>query len=145
VRTTWPTATPTTEETTVAATPTAASPIAYQTGNLGVSVGIPIYDTPAPNETPTVERTLPSPLANTSNVTEEPTEEWTLDVTPTAAPTLFAKTTATGSAINNSSAAAAPGGSIFGDAWMILLAAVAGVALVSIGVVTVRRSRDDDL
>lgn len=144
VRTTFPTPTaePTTEETTVATT---ASPIAYQTGNLGVSAGIPIYDTPTPNETPTVERTLPSPLANASSLTEEPTEEWPQDETPTVTATPFVRSTLKSSAVNNSSAAAAPGGSGFGDAWMIMLAAVAGVALVALGVVTVRRNRDDDL
>ncbi|MEN6341265.1 MAG: cohesin domain-containing protein [Methanospirillum sp.] len=154
VRTTYPTPTaePVTVETTwPTATPTTVSPIAYQTGNLGYSAGIPIYDTPTPNDTPTVNRTLPSPLANTSNLTEEPTVAWPLDgvTTVTTVPTLYVRTTATTaarSAVNNSSAALAPAGtSLVGDAWMIALAAFAGVVIVALGVVTIRRSRDDDL
>ncbi len=147
VRTTFPTATPTTEETTVATTATTARQIAYQTGT-GYSVGIPIYDTPTVNETPTTLRTLPQPLANASSLTEEPTEEWPLDETPTATETLFiVRGTPTKSVINNTSAlaASATGGSGFGDAWMYALAAVAGVGLVALGVVVIRRGRDDDL
>ncbi len=145
VRTTFPTPTadPTTEPTTEVTT---VSPIAYQTGNLGVSYGIAVNDTPEANETPTPERTLPSPLANVSNLTEEPTEEWPLDETPTVTQTLFVvRGTPTKSVINNTSAALVEptGSSGFGDAWMLALAAVAGVALVALGMVFVRRNRDD--
>ncbi|HIH03690.1 MAG TPA: hypothetical protein HA263_07570 [Methanoregulaceae archaeon] len=153
VRTTWPTPTaePIVFETTwPTATETTASPIAYQTGNVGYSAGIPIYDTPTPeatpNATPTPAFTLPSPLANTSNLADDSVGAFPLDTTPTAVPTLFVRTTApTKSAVNNSSAALAPAGSILGDAWMIALAAIAGVVIVGLGVVTIRRSRDDDL
>lgn len=147
-RTTFPTPTaePVTVETTVATSATTASQIASQTGNLGVSGGIPIYDTPTPLETPTVERTLPSPLANGSSLTAEPTEAWPLDQTVTTLPTPYVRSTLMSSAINNTSVAvAAPGGSGFGDAWMVVLAAIAGVAIVALGVVTIRRNRDDDL
>ena len=148
VRTTFPTPTaePITVETTVATTETTASQIAYQTGNLGVSVGIPIYDTPTPNETPTTLRTLPQPIANTSSLTLEPTQAWPLDQTPTANLTPYVRSTLKSSAINNSSVALTSTGSTgFGDAWMVALAAVAGVGLVALGVVVIRRNRDDDL
>jgi hypothetical protein len=145
--TTWPTATQRTESTTV---PTStARQISYPTGNVVAPVGIPINDTPTVNETPSPERTLPSPIANMSNVTEEPTAEWPLDENATATPTLFiVRGTATKAAINNSSAMlAAPvsdaGGSILGDAWLLVLAVVAGVVLVGVGVVAMRRNRDD--
>lgn len=154
VRTTWPTPTaePITFETTwPTATETTASPIAYQTGNLGYSAGIPIYDTPTPeatpNATPTPAFTLPSPIANTSNLTDDSAGAFPLDTTPTTVPTLFIRTTATTkSAVNNSSdSLASAGTSLVGDAWMIALAALAGVVIVALGVVTIRRSRDDDL
>jgi hypothetical protein len=147
VRTTFPTATPTTEETTVATTATTARQIAYQTGT-GYSAGIPIYDTPTVNETPTTLRTLPQPLPYGANLTEEPTEEWPLDETPTVTQTLYiVRGTPTKSVVNNTSAlaASATGGSGFGDAWMYALAAIAGVGLVALGVVVIRRGRDDDL
>ena len=133
VRTTFPTAAPTTEETTVVTTATTAKQIAYQTGT-GYSAGIPIYDTPEPNETPTTLRTLPQPLPHDANLTEEPTEEWPLDETPSATQTLFVvRGTPTRSVVNNTSAlaASATGGSGFGDAWMYALAAIAGVGLVA--------------
>lgn len=144
VRTTFPTPTPepTTEPTTEATT---LSPIAYQTGNIGVSYGIPVNDTPTPEETPTPERTLPSPLSNATNLTEEPLAEWPEEVTPTVTSTPYVRHTLAPMVVNNSSAAAvsATGGSGFGDAWMMVLAAIAGVALVALGVVYVRRERDD--
>jgi hypothetical protein len=148
VPTTWPTAVPTTEEATPAPTATTVSPIAFQTGNnIGVSAGIPIYDTPEPNETPTTLRTLPQPIPHDVNLTEEPTEVWPLDdETPTETPTFLVirGTPVTTSPINNTSAAlAAPEGSAFGDAWLFVLAGAAGVALVALGVVFVRRKRDD--
>ena len=114
----------------------------------GVSAGIPIYDTPTVNETPTTLRTLPQPLPHDANLTEEPTEEWPFDETPTVTQTLFVvRGTPTKSVVNNTSAlaASATGGSGFGDAWMYALAAIAGVGLVALGVVVIRRGRDDDL
>lgn len=140
VLTTFPTPTPepTTEVTTV-------SPIAYQTGNLGVSYGIPINDTPTPEETPLPERTLPSPLSSGTNLTEDPVADWPEYGTPTVTATPYVRSTLAPMVVNNSSAAAASatGGSGFGDAWMMVLAAVAGVALVALGVVYVQRKRDD--
>ncbi len=149
-RTTFPTPTPepiTVETTWPTATATTSSQIAYQTGNLGVSGGIPIYETPTPIETPTTLRTLPQPIANNTNLTEDPTEAWPLDPTPTATLTPYVRSTLKSSAINNTSTAlAAPGASAgFGDAWMFVLAGIAGVALVALGVVVVRRGREDDL
>ena len=94
--------------------------------------------------TPTVERTLPSPLANETTLTEEPTEEWPLEVTSTQTPTLFPRRTLTAAPVNNSSAALAPAGSsLLGDAGIFLVAAIVGVALVALGVVFLRRNRDD--
>ena len=144
VQTTFPTPTPepTTEPTTEATT---AGPIAYQTGNPGFSYGIPINDTPTPEETLTPERTLPSPLSAGSNLTEDPAAEWPEDGIPTVTATPYVRSTLAPMVVNNSSAAAdsATGGSGFGDAWMMVLAAIAGVALVGLGVVYVRRERND--
>ena len=95
-----------------------------------------------PNVTPTVERTLPSPLANETTLTEEPTEVWPLEVTSTS--TLFPRRTLTAAPVNNSSAALAPAGSsLLGDAGIFLVAAIVGIALVALGVVFLRRNRDD--
>ena len=93
----------------------------------------------------TPERTLPSPLSNATNLTEEPLAEWPEEVTPTVTSTPYVRHTLAPMVVNNSSAAAvsATGGSGFGDAWMMVLAAIAGVALVGLGVVYVRRERND--
>jgi hypothetical protein len=148
-RTTFPTPTPepiTVETTWPTATATTSSQIAYQTGNLGVAGGVAINETPTPIETPTTLRTLPQPIANTSFLTEEPTEAWPLDQTPTPLPTPYVRSTLKSSAVNNTSTAlAASGGSGFGDAWIFAVAAIAGVAIVALGIVVVRRGRDDDL
>jgi hypothetical protein len=102
-----------------------------------------VNETPTVNATPTPYLTLPSPLGNTSNLTEEPTVPWPINTTPTAYPTFTFRTTVTRSTINNTSAAVDSAGSIVGDAWLVALAAVAGVALVAGGVVVMRRNRDD--
>ena len=157
VPTTLPTLIFTTEQTTVTTVPTTEETTVTTTAPLGrqitvsapiAPVGIPITDTPeenqTPNMTPTVERTLPSPLANETTLTEEPTEEWPLEVTSTQTPTLFPRRTLTAAPVNNSSAALAPAGSsLLGDAGIFLVAAIVGVALVALGVVFLRRNRDD--
>lgn len=159
VPTTLPTTEPTTEPTTVPTTVPTTRPttvpttysnnIALQGGNAVVPHGIAIEENATVTATPTVNRTLPSPLANASNITEETTAAWPADTT--ASPTLFivrgnrtATPTPTPAVVNNSSAvAASAGGAGFGDAWMLVLAAVAGVAIVALGVITMRRGRDD--
>ncbi len=147
VRTPWPTPTsePSTVETTEPTTrATTASPIAYQTGNVGYSYGIAVNDTPTAYPTPTPGLTIPSPLADSTNLTDGSVGAWPLATTPTTIPTLYVRTTATKTAVNNTSAALAPAGaSILGDAWIVALAAVAGVAVVALGVVVMRRGRDD--
>lgn len=145
--TTVPTTVPTTRATTTATT--VSNNIGIQGGNAIQPHGIAIEENATVTATPTVNRTLPSPLANASNITAETTAAWPADTT--ASPTLFIvrgnRTTAattTPAVVNNSSAvAASAGGAGFGDAWMIVLAAVAGIAIVALGVVTMRRGRDD--
>ncbi len=144
VTTTVPTTT-VTEEETWTPIPTTFGQIAYQTGGIGIETPTPEE---TPEETPSIGRTLPSPLGGASNWTDEDEEvdgaEWPANENPTQTPA-FGGRTGNDSVVNNTSASLGPVGSIFGDAWMIILAGVAGIALVTVGVVAVRRTRDDEL
>ncbi|MGD9936562.1 MAG: cohesin domain-containing protein [Methanoregulaceae archaeon] len=135
-----PTATP---ELTWTPIPTTPGQIAYQTG---------VVQTPTqeetPAETPSVDRTLPSPLGGAPNWTDDELDEesadWPVDETPTVDGAFGGRVTSS-PVINNTTAAIGTPGSIFGSAWMMALAAIAGIALVALGVVAVRRTREDEL
>lgn len=128
-----------TEEETWTPIPTTFGQIAYHTG----------VETPATEETleetPTVDRTLPSPLGEGANWSDDEGEaDWPTDESPTVTPA-FGGRAGNNSVVNNTSASLGPVGLIFGDAWMIVLAGLAGVLLVAVGVVAVRRTREDEL
>ena len=128
-----------TEEETWTPIPTTFGQIAYHTG----------VETPATEETleetPTVDRTIPSPLGEGANWSDDEGEaDWPTDESPTVTPA-FGGRAGNNSVVNNTSASLGPVGSIFGDAWMIVLAGLAGVLLVAVGVVAVRRTREDEL
>lgn len=120
--------------------PTTQEQIAYQTG---------VVQTPTqeetPLETPTVERTLPSPLGGAPNWTDdEESADWPVDEIPTVGGAFGGRTNSS-PVSNNTTAAIGNVGSIFGSAWMMVLAGIAGIALVALGVVAVQRTREDEL
>lgn len=153
--TTVPTTTTTTTTTTVIPTTTATpemtwTPITTTPGQIAYQTGVVQTPTPeeTPEETPSVERTIPSPLGGAPNWTDDEVDEesadWPVDETPTVAGAFGGRMT-TSPVINNTTTAIGNVGSIFGSAWMMALAAIAGISLVAIGVVAVRRTREDEL
>ncbi|HOV68676.1 MAG TPA: hypothetical protein PLI31_10005, partial [Methanoregulaceae archaeon] len=70
--------------------------------------------------------------------------DWPVDETPTVAGAFGGRMT-TAPVGNNTSATVGAVSSIFGGAWMMVLAGITGIALVALGIVAVRRTREDEL
>ncbi|NLX48298.1 MAG: hypothetical protein GXY82_00155 [Methanospirillum sp.] len=136
--TTDPTTVPTTAPTLEATTVWTPNPATY------ANETITARPTPVTWPTPTAGETLPSPLEENENLTDRPALEpvvtWPGDGVAT---TLPAATHGTEPGVNNTSVDISLSGSLLDGIWKLVLAGTLGVILVAIGVIAVRRSRDD--